>query len=233
MVGRGAAKGARSGKIRVLLADDHAVLRAGLKLLVNAEPDMEVAGEAADADEAVRLARRVQPDVAVIDLSMPGGGLRAVEELPTHCPDTRILVLTMHDDPAYLRSALVAGAAGYVVKKVADTELLASIRAVHHGATIAYLSSGRRDGRAAGMGAAGPGRRGTLSDREREVLVLLARGHTNREIGARLGLSVKSAETYRGRLARKLGLSSRSQIVRYALAMGLLASDSVGGPEEV
>ncbi len=216
-------------KIRVLLADDHAVLRAGLMLLVNGEPDMEVVGQAADADGAVQLAKDTQPDVAVIDLSMPGGGLTALEALAAHCPNTRVLVLTMHDDPAYLRSALAAGAAGYVVKKVADTELLSSVRAVHHGATIAYLSAGHRAQQAAGISESGPGRRpgrGGLSDREREVLGRLALGHTNREIAVQLGLSVKSVETYRGRLTKKLGLRNRAEIVSYALAMGLLASDS-------
>lgn len=216
---------ASPGKIRVLLADDHAVLRAGLKLLVNAEPDMEVVAEAADADETLRMARESNPDVAVIDLSMPGGGLRAVEALPSQCPATRVLVLTMHDDPAYLRSALAAGAAGYVVKKVADKELLSSVRAVHHGATIAFLSNpigARRGVGAAGGPEAGRTHSATLSPREREVLVLLARGYTNRQISSQLGVGVKSVETYRSRLLRKLGLKHRADVVRYALATGLL-----------
>lgn len=216
-------------KIRVLLADDHAVLRAGLKLLVNGEPDMEVVGEAGDADEALRVARETKPDVAVLDLSMPGGGLRAVEALPRQCPETRILVLTMHDDPAYLRSALAAGAAGYVVKKVADTELLSSVRAVHHGASIAFLSdprAARRGMQASGVPPRDRARGATLSNREREVLVLLARGYTNRQISERLKVGVKSIETYRGRLSRKLGLKHRADIVRYALAAGLLDAAS-------
>jgi DNA-binding NarL/FixJ family response regulator len=225
---------ARPAKIRVLLADDHAVLRAGLKLLINAQPDLEVVGEAADSDEAVRLARETKPDVAVIDLSMPGGGLKAVEALPRHCPETRVLVLTMHDDPAYLRSALAAGAAGYVVKKMADTELLSSVRAVHHGATIAFLSSPGGARRALGAGGASPENgvgRAALSRREQEVLILLARGYTNRQIAERIERSVKSIETYRSRLSQKLGLKSRAEIVRYALAAGLLDSASAWGDE--
>lgn len=225
---------ARSVKIRVLLADDHAVLRAGLKLLVNAETDMEVVGEAADADEAIRLARETRPDVAVLDLSMPGGGLKAVEALPRQCPETRVLVLTMHDDPAYLRSALAAGAAGYVVKQVADRELLSSVRAVHHGATIAFLSSARgaRGEMGAGSASAESGAgRATLSNREREVLVLLARGYTNRQIAERIQRSVKSIETYRSRLSQKLGLKGRADIVRYAFAAGLLDSASASAED--
>lgn len=227
----------RSGgapSIRVLLADDHAVLRAGLKLLINAEADLEVVGEAADADEAVRVARETKPDVAVIDLSMPGGGLKVVEALPRHCPETRVLVLTMHDHPAYLRSALAAGAAGYVVKKVADTELLSSVRAVHHGATIAFLSSPGSARQAVGTGgasAASVDGRAALSQREQQVLILLARGYTNRQIAERLKRSVKSIETYRSRLSRKLGLKSRAEIVRYALAVGLLDPASAWGDE--
>jgi DNA-binding NarL/FixJ family response regulator len=223
---------ARPAKIRVLLADDHAVLRAGLKLLVNAEPDMEVVAEAGDAGEALRLALETGPDVAVLDLSMPGGGLKAVEALAGQCPKTRVLVLTMHDDPAYLRSAMAAGAAGYVVKKVADRELLSSVRAVYHGATIAFLSNRTGALGATGLGEPFPNRglgRATLSNREQEVLVLLARGYTNRQIAQRLRLSVKSVETYRSRLLQKLGLKNRADIVSYALGTGVLSPESAAG----
>ncbi len=121
-------------KIRVLIADDHAILRSGLKMLINAQPDMEIVSEAPDGDRAVQAARDTRPHVALMDLTMPGsGGLVALEEIARCCPDTRVLVLSMHDDPAYLRSVLAAGASGYVLKRAVDTELLAAIRAVHRG----------------------------------------------------------------------------------------------------
>ena len=215
-------------RIRILLADDHAVLRAGLKLLINAQPDMEVVGEAATTGEAPRLIEETQPDIAVVDLTMPGGGLGLVEQIYVRYPATRVLVLTMHDDPAYLRSALAAGAAGYIVKQVADTELLSSLRAVHLGATIVYVGGARtsvREMAGDDRPRRGP-RRAALSAREREVLVFLARGYTNRQIGEQLGVSVKSVETYRARLAKKLGLRNRPDMVSYALGTGLLSEQS-------
>lgn len=233
MAERRASHRAGVAKIRVLLADDHGVLRAGLRLLVNAEPDMEVTGEAGSAEETVRVAKEARPDVTVLDLSMPGGGLKALEALRRQCPDTRVLVLTMHDDPAYLRSALAAGAVGYVVKKVADRELLSSIRAVYHGATIAFLSAPAGGSHAARVSEALPdaAARPTLSNREQEVLVLLARGYTNRQIAERLQRSVKSIETHRSRLSQKLGLKTRAEIVRYAFTTGLLDSASASQEE--
>jgi PAS domain S-box-containing protein len=216
--------GVEVAKIRVLLADDHAVLRAGLRALVNAQPDMEVVAEAGDGDEAVARARRVKPDVAVVDLTLPRvHGLQATEVIRAELPQTQVLVLTMHDDPEYVRPALAAGAAAYLVKHVADTELISSIRAVHGGATVVYLKAAR----SALMGqgdladrrdAAAP----RLSARERVVLGLIARGHTQREIAQKLKIRPKTVETYRSRLARKLGLKTRAEIVRYALGMGLL-----------
>jgi DNA-binding NarL/FixJ family response regulator len=164
---------------------------------------------------------------------MPGGGLKALEVVRRECPDTRVLVLTMHDDPAYLRSALAAGAAGYVVKRVADRELLSSVRAVYRGATIAFLGGSARDVHAVRVAEALPGagaKRPALSHREQEVLALLARGYTNRQIAERFQRSVKSIETYRSRLSRKLSLKNRADIVRYAIAAGLL--DSVASDED-
>ena len=121
-------------KIRILIADDHAILRSGLKMLINAQPDMEVVSEASDGDRAIQATRDARPDVALLDLTMPGsGGMSALEEIARCCPDTRVLILSMHDDPAYLRSVLAAGASGYVLKRSVDTELLAAIRAVHRG----------------------------------------------------------------------------------------------------
>ena len=215
-------------RIRILVADDHAVLRAGLKVLIGQQPDMAVVGEAADGDEAVRRAHELRPDVALVDLTMPGiCGIKAVERIRQECPETRVLVLTMHDVPAYLRSALAAGASGYVVKRAADTELLSAIRAVHRGRTVLDPSLAARVVQS-GLGRRGPptggaaaGATAPLSPREIEVLDLVAQGYTNQQIADRLRLSVKTVETYRSRLVEKLGLKSRADLVRYALDSGL------------
>ncbi|MDB5304139.1 MAG: DNA-binding response regulator [Phycisphaerales bacterium] len=210
-----------TGKIRVLLADDHAVLRAGLRLLINSQPDMVVMREASDGREAVVMAGDVQLDVAVVDLSMPaGGGVRAIEAIRSLRPDLRLLVLSMHNEAAYVRTALAAGANGYVAKVAADTELLAGIRAVHCGKTfIDPALAGAVVSQAFCPAAAAAPR---LSERERQVLQFLSRGHTNQEIADRLFLSVKTAETYRARLGRKLGLKNRADFVRYGLESGML-----------
>jgi DNA-binding NarL/FixJ family response regulator len=204
-------------KIRLLLADDHAILRAGLRMLLDAQPDMTVVAEAADGEEAVRRALETRPDVAVIDLTMPGlSGVETLERLHRELPATRLLVLTMHDDPAYARVARAAGAAGHVIKDSESSELLAAIRAVHRGRVFVQVATDARPA------APGPGRPPTLSPRERQVLDLLARGHTNREIADRLTLSVKTVETHRARLGEKLGLHTRADLVRLALDLGIL-----------
>jgi len=219
-------------RIRVLIADDHAVLRAGLKLLIGAESDMEVVGEAADGAEAVRRAQTTAPDVVLLDLSMPGArSSETIEELvrraPTPASPPHVLVLTMHDDQASMQAALLAGASGYIVKKAADVELLTAIRAVHRGRTFVDLT---RPGEQAGRHEAGPVSRNSpaggeprpLSPREAEVLRLLAQGHTYREAADRLGVSVKTIETHRRHLSDKLGLRSRAQLFRFAVEVGLL-----------
>ena len=215
--------------IRVLIADDHAVLRAGLRMLIGAQPDLEVVGEAADGDAALRKALETRPDVVLMDITMPGsGGLKAIERIREECPKTRVLVLTMHDVPAYLRSALAAGASGYVVKSAADSELLSAIRSVHRGRTVldpalaATVVQSALGKRAVGSQAGVPVN--PLSPREREVLDLVAQGYTNQQIADRLGLSIKTVETYRTRLVEKLGLRSRADLVRYALDSGLFGS---------
>jgi DNA-binding NarL/FixJ family response regulator len=213
-------------KIRILIADDHAVLRAGLRMLIGAQPDMEVVGEAADGDEAVRGAVETRPDVALLDITMPGiGGIKAIERIRREAPDTRVLVLTMHDVPAYLRSVLAAGGSGYVVKRSADAELLSAIRGVHRGRTVLDPALAVRvveGGLSKRSVAAAPGAGSSpLSQREREVLDLVAKGYTNQQIADQLGLSVKTVETYRSRLVEKLGLKSRADLVRYALDSGL------------
>jgi two-component system, NarL family, response regulator NreC len=209
-------------KIRLLLADDHAILRAGLRVLLDAQPDMTVVAEAADGHEAIDRARVNRPDVAVVDLTMPGmSGVQTLERLRREVPATRLLVLTMHDDPAYAGLTLAAGATGHVVKDADSSELLAAIRAVHRGRTFVHTGSPVDDGTPADSATAMVP---PLSRRELQVLELLARGHTNREVGQRLNLSVKTIETYRSRLSDKLGLHTRADLVRLAMALGLLAA---------
>jgi two-component system, NarL family, response regulator NreC len=227
-------------KIRILLADDHAILRSGLKLLINAQADMEVVSEAPDGDRAVQAARDTKPDVALLDLAMPGsGGMGALEEIARCCPNTRVLVLSMHDDPAYLRTVLAAGASGYVLKRAVDTELLAAIRAVHRGGvfvdpSLAHVfvqdaldKAVKEDG--------APRSLNILSERERQVLGLVAQGYGSQEIAKQILVSVKTVETYRARIAEKLGLRTRSEIVRFAVQMGLLTSDTLASvrPREI
>jgi len=222
-------------RIRVLIADDHAVLRAGLKLLIGAESDMEVVGEAADGAETVRRAGATAPDVVLLDLSMPGArSSRTIEELvrraPTPASPPHVLVLTMHDDPASMQAALLAGASGYIVKKAADIELLTAIRAVHRGRTFVDLTRPGEDARSheirpASRNSPPGGRPKPLSPREAEVLRLLAQGHTHQEAADHLGVSVKTIETHRKRLSDKLGLKSRAQLFRFAVDVGLLEGE--------
>jgi two-component system, NarL family, response regulator NreC len=204
-------------KIRVMLADDHAILRAGLRMLLDAQPDMAVVAEAADGEEAIRRATGSRPDVAVVDLTMPGlSGVETLEGLRREAPTTRLLVLTMHDDPGYARLALAAGASGHVIKDAESAELLAAIRAVHRGRT--FVQVGAEPTAEDSPRPPAP----ALSPRERQVLELLAHGHTNREVADRLSLSVKTVETHRARLSDKLGLHSRADLVRLAIELGLL-----------
>jgi two-component system, NarL family, response regulator NreC len=217
-------------RIRVFIADDHAVLRAGLKLLIAAEPDMEVAGEAADGPETVRRAQVTAPDVVLLDLSLPGArSAQTIGELLRLelSRPIRVLVLTMRDDPGSMQSALTAGASGYIVKKVADIELLTAIRAVHEGRTFVDLSRPgetplRRNTPPGSRQSPAAGEPAPLSPREAEVLRLLAQGHTNQAVADQLALSIKTVETHRKRLSEKLGLKSRAQLYRFAVDVGLL-----------
>jgi len=214
-------------KIRLLLADDHAILRAGLKGMLEGEPDFEVVAEAASTEELIEQARIHQPDVVVLDLSMPGGGgLKAIEPVKKVSSHTRFLALTMHDDPGHVHSALAAGVSGYLVKSAELSDLRSAIRAIHRGRSYvnASLPTGALEQFLTGTAAPGlrerPGVR--LSQRELQILKRLALGHTYRSIASELHLSEKSVETYRSRLAEKLGISSRAGLVRYALDTGLL-----------
>ena len=225
---------ARTRKIRVMIADDHAILRAGLKMLVNAQTDMEVVAEAPDGEIAVQTAQETRPDVALLDLTMPRvGGMKALEKMAGDCHETRVLVLTMHDDPAYLRSALAAGAAGYLLKRAVDSELLAAIRAVHRGGIFVdprlanVLVQEVLAKRSSKAGRARPVN--ILSDRELQVLKLVAQGYTSAEIAKQIFVGVKTIETYRSRFAEKLGLRARSDLVRFAVQMGLLTPETLEG----
>lgn len=216
-----------TGPIRILLADDHAVLRAGLKLLLGEQPDMQVVGEAVDGTAVIPLTEVTQPDLILLDLTMPRlGGLEVLPLIQQKVPQVRVLILTMHDDEGYLRQALKMGAAGYVLKKAADVELLLAIRAVMRGdmyvhptMTKVMLENVFPGGEAQ---PADDDLWATLSEREQEVLQLVAMGYTSREVAEKLSLSVKTVETYRARGMEKLELRSRAALVRFALAHGLM-----------
>ncbi len=218
-------------KIKLLLADDHAVLRAGLKTLFNAQPDIEVVAEAADGEETVRKSLESAPDIVLMDISMPKlSGLEATRQIKERNPAIKILVLTMHEDEGYLYQMLHAGANGYVPKKAADTELLDAIRATYRGEHFIHSSmttglvTELRDKKV--ISPAEKGERDGLSQREREVLRFLAMGHTNQEIANILYLSIKTVETYKARIKEKLGLQGRAELVRYAIQTGLLDTET-------
>jgi two-component system response regulator NreC len=205
-------------KIRVVIADDHAVVRRGLRQVLDAADGFEVVAEASDLDAARRFVRGHHPDVLVLDLNMPGGStLDAIPEIRAECPGTQIVVLTMQDEPAYARHALGAGALGYVLKEAAEAELVEAIRRAATGDT--YLNP-RLGARVAA--APPPGPPDGLSEREVDVLRLIALGHTNAEIAERLYLSVRTVETHRAHIQQKLRLGTRSELVRYALDHGLV-----------
>ena len=208
--------------IRVLIVDDHAVVRAGIKLLLGREDDIEPVGEAGSGREGIFEARTLKPDVILMDVVMPGGsGLEVIPTLLREQPELKILVLSMQDDPRYVREAFAAGARGYVLKEAADVELVAAIRDVAAGGQYVHPELGAR------LVAAETAERrraedDPLSDREREVLRLLALGHTNQEIAKELYISGRTAETHRAHIMQKLGLGTRAELVRYALVNGLL-----------
>jgi DNA-binding NarL/FixJ family response regulator len=218
-------------KIRVFVADDHALLRSGLRLLIDAQNDMQVVGEAGDLVQTKRELAAARPDVLTLDLSMPGGaGMASISTIRGLFPEVKVLVVTMHDDPAYVRAALAIGAAGYVVKSAADTELISAIRAVHQGRIFvdAQLVVAPTGADALGVSSRGDSSRApieTLSSREREVLALIAQGHTNQAAADQMGLSVKTVESYRARLMEKLGLASRADLTRVAIECGLLGAN--------
>jgi two-component system response regulator NreC len=219
-----AAQETDAGTIRLVLADDHAVVRSGLRMLLDSEPGIEVVAEASDVDSAKRYVRGHHPRVLVLDLNMPGGSsLEAIPMIREESPDTQIVVLTMQQEPAFARQALGAGALGYVLKEAADDELVEAVRRAAVGES--YLNP-RLGARMASE--APPGPPDDLSEREVDVLRLIALGHTNAEIGEKLFLSVRTVETHRSHIQQKLRLSSRAELVGHALKRGLISSATDG-----
>ena len=213
----------KSRKTRLLVVDDHAVVRSGLRMLLDAESDFDVVAEAGNARDAVFEARAQQPDVIVLDVVMPGeSGIEVLPRLKSEAPGAKVLVLSMQDDPRYVREAFAQGANGYVLKEAADAEVVGAVREIAAGGEYVHPALGARmvaaEAQARAAAAADP-----LSDREREVLRLLALGHTNQEIAKQLYISVRTAETHRAHIMQKLGLSTRAELVRHAIAHGLLA----------
>jgi DNA-binding NarL/FixJ family response regulator len=211
--------------IRILVVDDHAVVRSGLRLLLEAEDDLEPVGEAGNARDAVFQARTLKPDVILLDVVMPERtGLEVLPQLIHENPEAKVLVLSMQDEPRYVREAFAAGASGYVLKEAADTEVVAAVREVANGGRYVNPELGARlvaaDAEAEKLAEADP-----LSDREREVLRLLALGHTNQEIAKQLYISVRTAETHRAHIMQKLRLQTRADLVAYALERGLLEAE--------
>ncbi len=215
------------GKIRILLVDDHMVVRIGLKALINSEPDMEVIGDAGNGIAGVEATKALRPNVVVMDISMPEmDGLEATRRIRQECPDVQVLILTVHAQEKYLFPVLKAGAAGYVLKSTVDTELLDAIRTVAGGGAFLYPSATRlllEDYVAQISSGANADDYTGLSEREREVLKLIALGYTAAQVGEKLALSPKTVETYRMRIMEKLNLSSRPDLVQYALKRGLLS----------
>jgi two-component system response regulator NreC len=208
--------------IRVLVVDDHAVVRSGLRRVLDAENDIQTVGEAANVERAVFEALETKPDVVLLDVVMPGkSGIDGMPALLQALPDVKVLMLSMQDDPRYVREAFEAGASGYVLKEAADTDVVDAVRAVAAGERYVHPALGARliaaESEERKRAESDP-----LSEREREVLRLLALGHTNQEIAALLYISVRTAETHRAHIMQKLGLSSRAELVRYALDHGLI-----------
>jgi two-component system response regulator NreC len=210
--------GGGGGTIRIVLADDHQLVRSGLRMLLDAEDGFEVAAEASDVESAERYVRGHHPDVLVLDLNMPGGSsLAAIPRIRAESPRTQIVVLTMQQEPAFAREALGAGALGYVLKEAADEELVEAVRNAAAGASYLNPKLGARI-----AAEPPPGPPDDLSEREVEVLRLIALGHTNAEIAERLVLSVRTVETHRSHIQQKLRRSSRAELVGYAIDRGLI-----------
>lgn len=204
-------------ELTIVLADDHTVVRSALRMLLEAEPDFEVVAEAGTAEDAIRYVRGHKPSVLILDLNMPGrSSLDAIPEIIEISPETSVVVLTMRNEPAFARQALDAGVRGYVLKEAADAELVQAVRSAAAGETYLQPSLGAR------LAAERGPRSGGLSDRETEIVKLIALGHTNGEIADQLFVSIRTVESHRANIQNKLKLSGRAELVRYALEQGLI-----------
>lgn len=210
--------------MKILIADDHAVLRSGLKMMLNSQEDMKVVAEASSDSETVMLSEKHQPDIILLDITMPKhGGIKTIPEIKKKSPSSRILVLTMHDDDSYLKDVLKAGGNGYIIKKAADTDLLSAIRAVFRGES--YIDPSMTKHLIFDMFGSGDQEKdegSQLSQRETEVLKYMALGYTNKQISETLYVSVKTVETYKVRIKKKLNVSRRSELIKYAINTGLI-----------
>jgi len=211
-------------KIKIIIADDHAVLRSGLKMMLNSQTDMEVVAEASKDTETVQLCQKYKPDIVLLDITMPDhGGIRIIPEIKRKSPESRILVLTMHDDDSYLKDVLKVGGNGYILKKAADIDLLAAIRSVYRGEN--YIDPSMTKHLIQDMfGTADEKKEGAnlLSQRETEVLKYMAQGYTNKQISDTMFVSIKTVETYKVRIKKKLNINKRSELIRYAVNMGII-----------
>jgi len=214
-------------KIRVLIADDHAILREGVRALLAGTDDIEVVGQAADGREAIEACRRLDPDVVLLDIAMPGlGGLEAALELRKGGQRARVLILSQYEDREYVRRLLKAGVAGYVLKKSAGSELVGAIRAVHRGGLVLDPEVARAAMEESGAEGGGGDPYESLTDREKQVFRLVAEGKSNKETADLLGISVKTAMSHREHVMEKLHLHNRTELVRFALKMGVIRMES-------
>lgn len=212
-----------ANSIRIVLADDHAVVRSALRMLLDAEPEMEVVAEAGDVEAAIRYVRGHRPDVLILDLNMPGrASLDALPDIAEASPETNIVVLTMQSEPAFAREAMQAGVRGYILKEAADAELVKAVNLAAQGQTYLQPDLGAR------LAAEPAGHEDDLSQRELEILRYIALGHTNAEIAEQLFISVRTVESHRSHIQQKLRVSKRSELVRYALERGMLDLDEGG-----
>ncbi len=213
-------------KTRILIADDHAIVREGIRMILQSQPDFEVVGEAPDGEEAVRMSEALKPDIVVMDISMPTlTGIEATQKIKRALPGTHVLILTMHEEESYVFQLLRLGAAGYVLKRAAATDLVDAIRAAARGEAFLYPTVARsvvQDYLERMQAGEGKERYDGLTDREREILVLIADGLTNSQIADKLFISVKTVQTHRAHVMEKLDLHDRSLLVRYAVRKGLI-----------